>query len=58
MIMLLYFIGDAVCDGGALNWEYRKKSDLLSNLSDPSTVTTQELEELELERMKFNAFQV
>lgn len=46
-----------MCDGGALDWEYKKKSDILSNL-DVSTVTTRKLEELEMERMKFNAFQV
>jgi hypothetical protein len=32
-----------VCDGGALDWEYKKKSDILSNL-DVSTVTTRKLE--------------
>lgn len=46
-----------MCDGGSLNWEYQKKSDVLSDL-DMSTMTTLQLEELDLERMKFNAFQV
>ena len=36
---------------------YKKKSDVLSDL-DMSTMTTLQLEELDLERMKFNAFQV
>ena len=57
-VNLIIFIGDAVCDGGAITWEYKKKSDILSNLPDPSTVTTQKLEELEMDRMRFNAFQV
>ena len=51
------FIGDAVCDGGSLTWEHKTKSDVLSNL-DVSNITTSQLEELELERMKFNAFKV
>ena len=44
-----------MCDVGALNWEYKKKSEYLSDL-DISKTTTSRLEELELERMKFNTF--
>ncbi len=51
------YVGDSVCDGGALNWEHRKKSDYLSDL-DISNVTTARLEELEMERMRLNAFKV
>jgi hypothetical protein len=53
----LLYIGDAVCDGGSLTWEHKTKSDNLANL-DVSNITTSQLEELELERIKFNAFKV
>ncbi|CAB4043545.1 Transient receptor potential cation channel subfamily A member 1 [Paramuricea clavata] len=51
------YVGDAVCDDGSLTWEHKTKSDVLSNL-DVSNITTSQFEELELERMKFNAFKV
>ena len=53
----LYNIGYAICDGGSLTWEHKSKSDVLSSL-DLSNITTAQLEELELERMKYNAFRV
>ena len=51
-VNLIIFIGDAVCDGGALTWEYYPTCQILP------TVTTRKLEELEMDRMRFNAFQV
>jgi len=51
------YVGDAICDGGYLEWEHKKQfqgvaEEILEKL------TTKELEELEEERMKFNAFKV
>ena len=44
-------------NGDSLNWEYKNKSKVPASVN-ATTVTTAELEALELERMKFNAFKV
>lgn len=51
------FVGDAICDGGDLVWEYKKPYQDLSD-HDIETMSVEELQKNELERMKYNAFQV
>ena len=51
------YVGDAICDGGSLLWEYRKPFDGLSD-EEIEKMTVQELEEHELQRMEFNSYKV
>ena len=51
------YVGDAICDGGSLLWEYRKPFDGLSD-EEIEKMTVQELEEHELQRMEFNTYKV
>ena len=51
------YIADALCDGGSLQWEYRKMFERLS-MEDIEELSSNDVEELELKRMKFNAFKV
>ena len=51
------YIGDAVCDGGPLEWEHKKLFDETS-LDDFKKLSLKEIEHLELKRMEFNAFKV
>ena len=46
------YVGDAICDGAAINWEHKKALEQLEHM------TYEEIEASELERMKFNAFKV
>ena len=46
-------MGDAICDGGKLEWEYKKLLDD-KNLEDLQKMTSEELDEYELRRMKYN----
>ena len=45
--------GDAICDGGKLEWQYKKLLDD-KNLEDLRNMTSEELEEFGLRRMKYN----
>eukprot|EP00794_Sanderia_malayensis_P001529 gene1529-1692_t len=51
------YVGDAVCDGGVLNWEHKTKTDVLVGL-DISAMTSSDLGDIEHEKMKHNAFKV
>ena len=51
------FVGDAVCDGGSIEWEYKKLLDDQS-LEELQKMTSSELESYELKRMQYNAFKV
>ena len=51
------YIADALCDGGSLQWEYRKMFEGLS-MENIEELSSNDVEELELKRMKFNAFKV
>ena len=50
-------MGDAICDGDKLEWEYKKLLDD-KNLEDLRKMTSEELEEHELRRMKYNVGKV
>ena len=52
------FVADAVCDGGALNWEHHKKMFEGLAADEIQSLTAQEIENLEADRMKFKAFRV
>ena len=47
------YVGDAICDGGKLEWEYKKLLDD-KNLEDLRKMSSEELEEFGLRRMKYN----
>ena len=49
------FVADAVCDGGALDWEHKKMFEGLAG-DEIQSLTVQETENLEVDQMKFNAF--
>ena len=51
------YVGDAICDGGSIEWEYRQPYGGLSN-DQLANMTLEELEDSEHNRMKFNAFKV
>ena len=51
------YVGDAICDGNPLNWEYKEQHEGLSDV-DLLEMPHAELESCELDRMKFNAFKV
>ena len=51
------YVGDALCDGGALDWEYKKPLDGISE-NELAMMESEDIEMLEYERMKFNAFKV
>eukprot|EP00112_Aurelia_sp_Birch-Aquarium-sp1_P004821 Seg1546.11 transcript_id=Seg1546.11/GoldUCD/mRNA.D3Y31 product="hypothetical protein" protein_id=Seg1546.11/GoldUCD/D3Y31 len=51
------YVGDAICDGAGINWEFQSREESLKDI-DVQTITTEELEQIELERMKFNAYKV
>ena len=51
------YIGDAVCDGGPLEWEHKILFDETS-LDDFKKLSLKEIEHLELKRIEFNAFKV
>ena len=51
------YAGDAICDGGSINWEYKEQYEGLSD-NDLQKMSYAELESHELDRMKFNAFKV
>ena len=49
------FVADAVCDGGALDWKHKKIFEALA-VEEIQSLTAQEIENLEADRMKFNGF--
>ena len=51
------YVGDAICDGGAILWEYKKPLEGLSE-NDIQKMSMNELEKHELQRMEYNAFKV
>ena len=51
------YVGDAICDGGCINWEYKEQYEGLSD-AELLKMSYAELESHELDRMKFNAFKV
>ena len=51
------YVGDAICDGGPLSWEYKRQYEGLSD-EQLGSMTYEELEHNEQERMKYNAFKV
>ena len=51
------YVGDAICDGGPINWEYKEQYEGLTD-ADLLKMSYTELESCELDRMKFNAFKV
>ena len=51
------YVGDAICDGGAILWEYKKPLEGLSE-NDIQKTSMNELEKHELQRMEYNAFKV
>ena len=48
------YVGDAICDGGPLEWEYKK---LLVDFTaqQPNEMTLEQFQALELKRMEYNA---
>lgn len=51
------YVGDAICDGGPIQWEYKECYEGLSG-EQLDGMTLEELEESEHQRMKYNAFKV
>ena len=51
------YVGDAICDGGALIWEYKSSYEGLTE-EQISAMSFDELEKSEHDRMKYNAFKV
>ena len=51
------YVGDAICDGGALIWEYKSSYEGLTE-EQISAMSFDELEKSEHDRMKYNAFMV
>ena len=51
------YVGDAICDGGALIWEYKSSYEGLTE-EQISAMSFDELEKGEHDRMKYNAFKV
>lgn len=51
------YVGDAICDGGPLKWEYKQPYEGFSN-EQLNEISLDELESSELDRMKYNAFKV
>ena len=51
------YVGDAICDGAALEWEYKKP---LEGLTEETLreMTSEDLERVELQRMEYNAYKV
>ena len=49
------YVGDAICDGGPLEWEFRKPYDSFSN-EQHARISIEQLEESEVNHMKYNAF--
>ena len=53
----LSYVGDAICDGGAICWEHRTPFEGLSD-EKVAAMAIEEVEECEYNRMKHNAFKV
>jgi hypothetical protein len=51
------YVGDAICDGGPIDWEYKQQYEGLSE-DQLSQMTIEGLEKSELDRMKYNAYKV
>ena len=51
------YVGDAIVDGAALNWEHRKIFDVL-NAEHFQNLSYEQMEKYELDRMKYNSFKV
>jgi hypothetical protein len=50
-------VGDAICDGGPIMWEYKKCYDGLSD-EQPDQMTLEELEESAHQAMEYKVFKV
>ena len=50
------YIGDAICDGASLEWEYKKLDERAMELLEK--LPYEKIEEFELKRMEFNANKV
>lgn len=51
------YVGDAICDGGHIEWEYKQKYEGLTD-EQLGVMTIEDLEKHELERMEYNSFKV
>ena len=51
------YIGDSICDGGAIPWEYKVAFEGIPE-GNLKNMSLEELEQSELERMEYNAFKV
>lgn len=51
------YIGDAICDGGTLEWEYKKLVDA-NNTELLKMLPYEKIEKYELQRMEYNAYKV
>ena len=49
------YVGDAICDGGPIDWEYKQQYEGLSE-DQLSQMTIEDLEKSELDRMEYNAY--
>ena len=51
------YVGDAICDGAALEWEYKKP---LEGLTEESLreMISEDLERFDLQTMEYNAYKV
>ena len=51
------YVGNTICDGGALEWEHRKLLDQ-KTIEDLRQMSSDELADYELKRMTYNAYKV
>ena len=51
------YVGDAICDGGALEWEHKKLLDQ-KTIEDLRQMSSDELADYKLKRMTYNAYKV
>ena len=51
------YVGDAICDGGPIDWEYKQQYEGFSE-DQLSQMSIEDLEKSELDRMKYNAYKV
>lgn len=51
------YVGDAICDGGPIDWEYKEQYGGLSE-DQLNEMSIEDLEKSELDRMKYNAYNV
>ena len=51
------YVGDAICDGGPIDWEYKEQYEGLCE-DQLNEMSIEDLEKSELDRMKYNAYKV